>query len=227
VKNNTDTLPDSVIMVEYNGGDSESFSIPSTIFGDSVPGLGYTTDTLVIDSATAATAGSYKCIVRNSHGIAVSESITLNVIDLPLATRVLYERGETRYRDYCVSCHGTNGKGDGITTPPHNPADYVMASTSRFVRLQFLGLPNFMDTTGIIDVNGKTYNSLMMSMGGNDSDIAGVLTYIRDRFNGATDSVAPELVGIIRDSLVAQCARYVSQNGDQSFSCYVDSAHNN
>ena len=64
----------------------------------------------------------------------------------------------------------------------------------------------------------------MEMTGGNDSDIAGVLTYIRDRFYGAIDSVAPEMVGIARDSLVDLCAQHMSQNPNR-LPCIVDPTH--
>ncbi len=93
-----------------------------------------------------------------------------------------------------------------------------MADKSRIIRIQLLGLPNPADTN-VITVNGIHYEGSMSNQGGNDSEIAAVLTFERTLLNGATDYISVSKVAQVRDSLVARCKVL-------NDICTPDTAHN-
>ena len=70
-----------------------------------------------------------------------------------------------------------------------------MADRGRAIRILFGGL------TGPITVNGKPYDGVMPAVEGSDPSIAAVLTYVRNNFNGATDSVSIEEVAKVRKEM--------------------------
>jgi len=125
-------------------------------------------------------------------------------------------KGLVVFQNVCSSCHGADAKGFSDTTsdpgydagyPPLYNSDYIKANRLRPVYILFLGAPNFLDTQ--ITVNGHIYKNHMPPYGGggslSDSDIAGVLTYVRATFDGATDYIHPEEVDSIRDTLIGDC----------------------
>lgn len=131
---------------------------------------------------------------------------------------VLMAKGLVVFQNVCSSCHGADAKGSvGDTVskpgydiggfPPLYNSDFIKANLLRPVYILFLGAPNFLDSP--ITVNGHIYQNTMPAYGGggnlSDSDIAGVLTYVRATFDGATDYILPEEVHSIRDTLIADC----------------------
>jgi hypothetical protein len=80
-----------------------------------------------------------------------------------------------------------------------------MADNHRPIRIQLLGLvsSNINSSDSAIVVDSIPYDNTMGAQGGNDSDIAAVLTFVRAMFNKATDSITVNEVGQVRDSLCA------------------------
>lgn len=54
---------------------------------------------------------------------------------------------------------------------------------------------------GEITVNGELYNSGMPAVTGSDLSVAAVLTYVRNQFNGATDSMTVEEGRLAREEI--------------------------
>jgi mono/diheme cytochrome c family protein len=116
----------------------------------------------------------------------------------PTASRTkaaLVARGQAIYEGVCIHCHGEGGAGMPGFYPPLANSDYLMADRKRPVGILLRGLK------GAITVNGETYDSEMPAVKGSDLSIAAVLTYVRNQFNGATDSMTVDEVKQARKEL--------------------------
>lgn len=168
-------------------------------------------DTLSTFTVSAAPfdSGSYKCVITHSGGTLVSSSATITVTASASIPFALTSKGIDEVRVTCGQCHNDPPYGSPGAVPTLVHSDFLIASKQRIIRLLFLGGGDsgtaFLNP---IHVNGKTYEgSNMPAVGANndysDSTIAGILTYVRAMFNGATDIVTPAEVRVQRDSLRA------------------------
>jgi nitrite reductase (NO-forming) len=107
----------------------------------------------------------------------------------------LVARGKAIYEGVCIHCHQEDGVGMAGIYPPLANSDYLMADRIRPVGILLEGLK------GEITVNGEIYNSEMPAVKGSDLSIAAVLTYVRNQFNGATDSISVDQVKQARKEL--------------------------
>ncbi|MBT8263037.1 MAG: cytochrome c [Bacteroidia bacterium] len=82
------------------------------------------------------------------------------------------ERGGLIYTNFCIQCHMANGKGIPGTFPPLAGSDWLTNKRKESIHAVKYG------QTGEIIVNGETYNSVMVSMGLSDEEIADVLNYV-------------------------------------------------
>ena len=118
-----------------------------------------------------------------------SLSITADSVNpAPVTKAELMVRGQTIYNQLCSQCHQANGQGVPASVPPLANSDYLMADRKRSIDVLLEG------RMGEITVNGVVYDGNMPAIIGSDNDIAAVLTYVRNQFNGATDSIAVEEV---------------------------------
>jgi cytochrome c oxidase cbb3-type subunit 2 len=100
----------------------------------------------------------------------------------------------------CFTCHQPNGKGIEGQFPPLADSDWVLGDKERLIKISIYGL------MGEIEVNGVKYNNVMVPPGippGSltDSQIADVLTYIRNDWGNSASSVSAEEVATVRDSI--------------------------
>lgn len=102
------------------------------------------------------------------------------------------DRGKDVYKRNCAACHQGQGQGLQGAFPPVANSDYLMADKERSIRLIIEGL------SGEITVNGEKYDSVMPSMDLDDSDIASVLTFIRNSFGNKGEAVKVEEVQKVR-----------------------------
>jgi mono/diheme cytochrome c family protein len=105
--------------------------------------------------------------------------------------------GKRLFTQNCVACHQATGQGLPGVFPPLVGSDWVIGSEQRPIRIVLHGL------TGEIEVNGVTYNGVMPAFGPstlnwNDSEIAAVLSYIRQEWGNSADPVSEETVAAIR-----------------------------
>lgn len=118
----------------------------------------------------------------------------------------LYNIGaEIYHRDgYCSTCHGEDAKGMSNIYPPLRGSQWVRGDKERLAKIILKGL------WGPIEVKGKVYDPSkgvppMTAFGPmlNDKEIAGVMTYIRQKFVGdsLTNTVSPALVSKVRASV--------------------------
>ena len=109
------------------------------------------------------------------------------------------------YNQYCVSCHGFDGKGVNNLAPPLYPSDYVTGPPEKMILIALQGLK------GPVTVNGKKYdmNLVMPGIKNNpdltDQKIADLIIFIRNSFAseelGFPKPINPKMVEKIRASL--------------------------
>ena len=82
------------------------------------------------------------------------------------------QRGEGVYIDFCMQCHGADGKGSGASFPPLAGSDWLTSKRKKSIHAVKYGIK------GKIMVNGITYNSLMSPQGLSDQEVMDVMNYI-------------------------------------------------
>lgn len=103
------------------------------------------------------------------------------------------ERGRQVYQRTCFVCHQPDGRGLPDQMPPLAKSDYLMADKERSIRIILGG------QTGKIVVNRKTYSGVMLPLYFlSDTEVADVLTYVRNSFGNAGPAVSPEEVRRVR-----------------------------
>ena len=93
--------------------------------------------------------------------------------------------GEEIYTDFCLQCHMANGKGVPGSFPPLDNSDYLNNIEQSIHAIKF-GLK------GPITVNGKSYNSNMISQGLDDEEIADVMNYILRSWGNESSTIVTE-----------------------------------
>ena len=138
----------------------------------------------------------------NSQGQRPSLSDTgAGSVNMSVAERRILMRGESVYRELCVTCHGQDGKGapmagatDGTTLAPSLVGSArLLGHRDYVVKVLLHGL------TGPID--GRRYGGegVMVAMGTNtDEWIADVASYIRNAFGNSAIFVPPDYVAAVR-----------------------------
>ena len=110
--------------------------------------------------------------------------------------------GEKIYKSYCISCHQSDGKGDGNRFPPLNGSEWVNGDKERLVNVLLKGLE------GPITVKGKSFEGVMPRHDFlPDADIAKVLSYLRLNFSNHSDLIREAEVATIRKKLKARAER--------------------
>ncbi len=97
----------------------------------------------------------------------------------------------------CFSCHQPTGLGLPGQFPPLAGSDWVLGDKERLIKISINGL------MGEIEVNGVKYNNVMAPPGippGSltDSQIADVLTYIRNEWGNSASAVSASEVAVVR-----------------------------
>lgn len=86
-------------------------------------------------------------------------------------------RGKKIYTELCITCHLGNGKGVAGAFPPLNPSNWLVEKRAASIHAIKYGLK------GPIEVNGKPYDNVMLSMGLDDQEIADVMNYTIQTWN--------------------------------------------
>ena len=103
-----------------------------------------------------------------------------NYIDLNTETAVVSKfqsPGKDIYADFCMQCHGANGKGDGKNFPPLAGSDWLKTKRNQSITAVKFG------QSGKIVVNKIKYNSSMPAMGLTNQEVADVMNYIMTSWN--------------------------------------------
>ncbi len=106
---------------------------------------------------------------------------------------VVHARGVEIYNRTCISCHGPEGKGVPGAFPPLDGASWVTDDPSVPIRVILHGLQ------GPIEVSGQKFESIMPAhVDLDDSEIADVLTYVRQTWSNDAPAVSAGSVGQLR-----------------------------
>ncbi|MEZ4858163.1 MAG: cytochrome c [Flavobacteriaceae bacterium] len=82
------------------------------------------------------------------------------------------ERGGIIYTDFCMQCHMANGLGVAGTFPPLAKSNWLIEKRTESIHAVKFG------QKGKIEVNGVSYNSIMVPMGLTNEEVADVLNYV-------------------------------------------------
>ena len=94
------------------------------------------------------------------------------------------EEGAKLYTQYCLTCHGPDGKGAEGLIPPLSQTDWVTGDKGRLIRIMLSGL------SGEIAVNGEKYNQEMPAYDYlSDEEIADLLTFIRNDLGNKSSAI--------------------------------------
>jgi mono/diheme cytochrome c family protein len=118
-------------------------------------------------------------------------------------------RGKQVYDQVCGLCHGVDGLGKPGQAPPLAGSEFVNAKgMQRLVHIPLTGV------AGDIKVEGKDWNMSMAAMGAalSDSDLASVLSYIRNSWGNKAEAVTADDVKQVR-AIVSKSPG--SMTGDQ------------
>lgn len=114
----------------------------------------------------------------------------------------LIENGKTIFQQLCAGCHGLAGQGITPLAPPLLNSDWVLGAENRLIRIALQGV------TGPITVNGTVYQppSILPEMPAlatlDDTQIAGVLSFIRRTWGHNAAPISPAQVGVVRRETV-------------------------
>ena len=112
-----------------------------------------------------------------------------NYIDLNTETTVVSKfqsPGKEIYADFCMQCHGANGKGDGKNFPPLAGSDWLKTKRNQSIAAVKFG------QSGKIVVNKITYNSSMPAMGLTNQEVADVMNYIMTSWSNKQTKIVTE-----------------------------------
>ncbi len=106
----------------------------------------------------------------------------------------LFETGKGVYNTLCVGCHQPTGAGMDGLAPALVDSDWVLGNPELLPRILLHGL------AGPITVGKQSWNLEMPPLGAalNDTQIAGVLTYIRREWEHGASPISTEFVAKIR-----------------------------
>ena len=80
--------------------------------------------------------------------------------------------GKEIYMDFCIQCHGADGKGDGVKFPPLAGSDWLIKKRKESIHAVKFG------QNGEIKVNKIKFNNNMPTMGLSNQEVADVMNYI-------------------------------------------------
>jgi mono/diheme cytochrome c family protein len=126
-------------------------------------------------------------ILENNYTL-VSKSNSNKIIE-----QNLQQPGKEIYDDFCIQCHGANGKGDGKNFPPLDGSDWLTKKRTQSIHAVKFG------QVGAIIVNKKTFNNIMPPMGLSNEEVADVMNYIMNSWgNKQSKKVTIEEVANIK-----------------------------
>ena len=96
------------------------------------------------------------------------------------------EEGTLIYQDFCIQCHGSEGKGESGVFPPLAQSDYLMENITQSIQGIKYGM------RGVMVVNGVVYEGMMAAQGLDDVEIADVMNYILNSWGNSTQEQITE-----------------------------------
>ena len=96
------------------------------------------------------------------------------------------EEGTLIYQEFCLQCHGSEGKGESGVFPPLAQSDYLMENITQSIQGIKYGM------RGVMVVNGVVYEGMMAAQGLDDEEIADVMNYILNSWGNSTQEQITE-----------------------------------
>lgn len=93
------------------------------------------------------------------------------------------ERGRLIYDEFCIQCHGADGKGMQGVFPPLDGANWLVEKRTESIHAVKFG------QSGEIIVNGITYNNVMPPMGLTDNEVADVMNYVMNSWSNSQENI--------------------------------------
>jgi len=110
-----------------------------------------------------------------------------------IAEHNIQQAGKEIYEDFCIQCHGANGKGDGKNFPPLDGSDWLTKKRTQSIHAVKFG------QSGAIVVNKIKFNNLMPPMRLSNEEVADVMNYIMNSWsNKQSKKVTKEEVANIK-----------------------------
>ena len=94
--------------------------------------------------------------------------------------------GKEIYADFCMQCHGANGKGDGKNFPPLDGSDWLKTK-----RMQSIAAVKY-GQNGEITVNKIKYKNAMPPMGLTNQEVADVMNYVMSSWSNKQTKIVTE-----------------------------------
>ncbi len=103
--------------------------------------------------------------------------------------------GRIHFKNYCAACHQYDGQGMG-DAPSLANSPWVSGPESRLIRIVLHGV------RGPMLVDGKSYDREMPGFGQvlSDSEIASLLSFVRQQFSPSSEPVTVEMVTRVRSA---------------------------
>jgi mono/diheme cytochrome c family protein len=102
------------------------------------------------------------------------------------AILVIESPGKEIYLDFCIQCHGANGKGDSKNFPPLDASDWLKNKRTESIAAVKFG------QNGEIVVNKIKYNNAMPAMGLSNQEVADVMNYIMTSWSNKQSKIVTE-----------------------------------
>jgi mono/diheme cytochrome c family protein len=102
------------------------------------------------------------------------------------ATLEIQLPGKEIYFDFCIQCHGANGKGDSKNFPPLDGSDWLKNKRKQSITAVKFG------QSGEIIVNKIKYNNAMPAMGLSNEEVADVMNYIMTSWSNKQTKIVTE-----------------------------------
>lgn len=101
--------------------------------------------------------------------------------------------GEKVYKQFCISCHQTDGGGVPNMNPPLIKTEYVLGEKERLIKIVLHGLNEN------IEIDGEYFTNPMPALNVlKDQQIADVLTYVRNSFGNKASAITAAEVKAVR-----------------------------
>lgn len=101
--------------------------------------------------------------------------------------------GENLYIKHCLQCHQKDGSGVPNMFPPISKSDWVAGDKIKLINVLLKGLE------GDIEVSGEQYSQVMPKQDYlTNTEIAQILSYIRQNFGNDADAIYPDDVATVR-----------------------------
>ncbi len=94
--------------------------------------------------------------------------------------------GKEIYANFCIQCHGANGKGDAKNFPPLAGSDWLETKRAQSIAAVKFG------QSGEIFVNKIKYNSSMPAMGLSNQEVADVMNYVMTSWGNKQTKIVTE-----------------------------------